>query len=66
MDTLDVAQRFITTVETTQHVPRGRNRIERREQLFDLVRALGDMVESVFPGKSDSSDEDSEEVEEVL
>lgn len=56
IDTLQVAQQFITTIENTRHRPRSFGRVGQRAHLFDLVRALGGVIEKVFPDKSTSDE----------
>ncbi|KAJ4155546.1 hypothetical protein LMH87_000785 [Akanthomyces muscarius] len=64
IDTLQVAQQLITTIESTRHSPSGIGRAEKRKRLFDLVRTLGGMIEHVFPDKSASGEGGGEDIEE--
>lgn len=64
IDTLQVAQQFITTIESTRHSPRDVGRVEKRTHLFDLVRTLGGVIEDVFPDKSASDEGGGEDIEE--
>lgn len=64
IDTLQVAQQFIATIENTRHPPRSFGRVEKRAHLFNLVRALGGVIEKVFPDKSTSDEGGGANIEE--